>query len=184
MSELRCVIVALLLTFVSASRAAAQELPTSFYQMQVLVKIGDVVDVTDASGHEVRGTVAGLTRSTLALSVDGARRDWTETDITMIRQRRPDPLANGVLWGFGIGAGLGVASLLGGGCEGSVTFLPVCMGIAGAFGAGIGAAVDAAIRREQVIFTRPLAVTGVRFEPFLTSSRRGVLVAVQLTRER
>src|SRR5262245_20878089 len=130
---MRCIspgaLIAFSLTVAGTATAAAQDIPTSFYQMQVLVKTGDVVRVTDNTGREYRGPITELTGSSLALLVGGSRRDLLEADVTLIRRRRRDSLANGLLWGFGIGAGLGVAALLNGGCEGSVRFLPVCMAI-------------------------------------------------------
>ena len=170
--------------------SSVTEIPTSFHQMQVLVSPGDAVRVTDNAGREFRGDMVALTGSSLALSIDGSRRDLLEGDVATIRQRRRDPLTNGMLWGFGIGAGLGAATLLAGGCEGSVQYLPVCMGIAGAFGSGIGAAVDAAIRREQVIYARAGSAGDdrggqrVTFHPLLAPERVGMLVSLQLTPQR
>ena len=170
--------------------SSVTEIPTSFHQMQVLVSPGDAVRVTDNAGREFRGSIVELTRSSLALSVDGSRRDLLEGDVATIRQRRRDPVTNGLLWGFGVGAGLGVVSLLAGGCEGSVEYLPVCMGTAGAIAGGIGAAVDAAIRREHVIYARAISAGDdrgghrVTFYPLLAPERVGMLVSMQLAKQR
>lgn len=170
--------------------SSVTKIPTSFHQMQVLVNPGDAVRVTDNAGREFRGSIAALTGSSLALSIDGSRHDLLEGDVATVRQRRRDPLTNGMLWGFGVGAGLGVVSLLAGGCEGSVEFLPVCMGIAGAMASGVGAAVDAAIQREQVIYARA-GVAGddrggrrLTFHPLLAPARVGLLVSMPLTMQR
>ena len=126
--------------------------------------------------------------ASLALSIDGSRHDLLEGDVATVRQRRRDPLTNGLVWGFGVGAGLGVVSLLAGGCEGSVQFLPVCMGIAGAMASGVGAAVDAAIQREHVIYGRAGSAgddrggRSVTLHPLLAADRVGMLVSMQLTK--
>ena len=131
-----------------------------------------------------------MTGSSLALSIDGSRQDLLEGDVATVRQRRPDPLTNGLLWGFGVGAGLGVVSLLAGGCEGSVQYLPVCMGTAGAIASGIGVAVDAAIRREHVIYARAgsagddRGAQRVMLHPLFAPERVGMLVSLQLTKQR
>ena len=170
--------------------SSVTKIPTSFHQMQVLVNPGDAVRVTDNAGREFRGNIAALTASSLALSIDGSRHDLLEGDVATVRQRRRDPLTNGMLWGFGVGASLGVVSLLAGGCEGSVEFLPVCMGIAGAMASGVGAAVDAAIQREQVIYVRAGSAGDDRhgrrmtLYPVLTAERVGMLVSMPLAKQR
>lgn len=170
--------------------SSVTEIPTSFHQMQVLVNPGDAVRVTDNAGREFRGSIVALSGSSLALSIDGSRHDLLERDIATVRQRRRDPITNGLLWGFGVGAGLGVVSLLAGGCEGSVEFLPVCMGIAGAMASGVGAAVDAAIQRERVIYARAGSAGDDRhgrrmtLYPMLTAERVGMLVSMPLAKQR
>jgi hypothetical protein len=83
----------------------------SFEQLQVLVRPGNTVAVTDAAGSQVAGRIQSLTPSVLSLDVDGTARTFGETEVNLIRQRRGDSLANGAWWGFGIGAGLAVAVL-------------------------------------------------------------------------
>jgi hypothetical protein len=170
--------------------SSVTEIPTSFHQMQVLVNPGDAVHVTDNAGREFRGNIVALAGSSLALSIDGRRHELLEGDVATVRQRRRDPLTNGLLWGFGVGAGLGVVSLLRGGCEGSVQFLPVCMGTAGAMASGIGAAVDAAIRREHFVYARPGSVGDdrsgqrVTIHPLVAAERVGILVSMPLAQQR
>lgn len=87
--------------------ADAQVLAGTFDQLRVLVKPGDTISVIDPTGNEIRGKIETLSSSSMALLVAGRRRDLREDEIDTIRQRRPDSLRNGALWGFGIGAGLG-----------------------------------------------------------------------------
>jgi len=62
----RVVLAAVLLTLV-VTRADAQQLAGSFEQLRVLVKPGEKIRVIDRAGQEVRGTVAELSSSSLAL---------------------------------------------------------------------------------------------------------------------
>jgi hypothetical protein len=69
----------------------------SFDQLRVLVKTGDKVRVTDTGGQDVRGSIADVSSSSLALTVGGSRRTFLEADIAAIHQRRNDcsPTAHG-----------------------------------------------------------------------------------------
>ena len=97
--------VCVLLTAV-ASTTAAQDIPSSFEQLRVLVGAGDTITVTDEAGQEVTGRIAELASSSLGLVVDGVRHNLREEEVRRISQRRQDSLANGALWGFAIGGAL------------------------------------------------------------------------------
>ena len=64
-----------------------------------------------------------------------SRRDLPEGEVHTIRQRRGDSLANGALWGFGVGAGFGlVGGVLAAGDEYSDVsgwFIPVAAALYG-----------------------------------------------------
>lgn len=92
---------ALLCFFLAAltQTAAAQGVAGSFEQLQVLVKPGDTVTVTDATGRETRGKIAELTGSTLALLAGGTRLELRESDVMTIKQLYSDSLADGAIWG-------------------------------------------------------------------------------------
>jgi hypothetical protein len=133
----------------------AQEFAGSFDQLRVLVKAGDRVAVTDASGGEVRGTIADLSRSALALTVDGSQRVFAEPDVATIRQRRSDSLANGAKWGFVVGAGLGLMAglTLAATYDGNGSaFIPILALAYGGIGAGAGAGIDAMHSSQRVIY--------------------------------
>jgi hypothetical protein len=147
----------------SAESTAAQEIAGTFDQLRVLVKVGDRVRVTDTTGRELSGTIAALDLASLGLVSDGVRRNFGADEISTIRQRRPDPLANGAKWGLAVGGGLGlllgVAVSTG---DGTAVLIPI-FGLAyGGIGAGIGAGFDALVSGEQVIYARRI-VMSVRF---------------------
>ena len=98
------------MVLVFAASAAAQDnevgVAASFEQLQVLVTPGNTVTVTDPAGSVTSGRIDSLSSSALSLLVDGTRRTFSDIDVSTIRQRRGDSLANGAWWGFGVGVGL------------------------------------------------------------------------------
>ena len=144
----------------SVGDAGAQELAGTFDQLRVLVKAGDRIRVIDTSGLDIRGTIADIGSSSLALVSDGTRRDLAERDIATIYQRRPDSLANGALWGFGIGAGLGLAGGIALSDIGSsAAIIPIFTLLYGGIGAGIGTGLDAMVSAERVIYARRIVLS-------------------------
>jgi hypothetical protein len=170
-----------LLLLLPGATCEAQELAGSFDQLRVLLKTGDRVRVTDTTGQEVRGSIADLSSSSLALQVAGSRRTFLEGDIAAIHQRRNDSLANGAKWGFAVGAGLGV---LGGIAivseygDGGAALIPILGLVYGAIGSGAGAGIDAMNRGEQAIYARRGAPSKVALRPIVTAGRKGLLASI------
>lgn len=164
-----------------ASTAEGQDVARSLDPLQALVKPGDVVSVADGSGQEVRGTIVSLSPTSLELAVAGAKRNFSASDIGTIRQRRRDSLRNGAFWGLGFGAGLGIypCMLLAGLDEsGETDAVPVCAVLFGGIGAGIGAGLDALVRRSLVIFRGPAASRArLTVSPIVRRDRKGVLLS-------
>ena len=166
----------------SAGQLEAQELAATFDQLRVLVKAGDRIRVVDTSGQETRGTIADIGAASLTLEFDRTRRAFTEPDISTIHQRRSDSLANGALWGFGIGAGLGLFGgiALAGADGSSAAIIPVITFMYAGLGAGIGAGLDAMVSAERVIYARRTTAS-VRLIPIL-NQHRAIGLAVSLSR--
>ena len=91
--------------------AAAQE-ASSFEQLQLQVGPGDNVTVTETDGRTSSGRIIDLSPSSLDISVNGSVRQLSETDVSEIRQRRGDSLANGAITGTLAGLAAGVVSAL------------------------------------------------------------------------
>lgn len=175
---------ALLLT---TSTAEAQQLAGTFNQLVVLVKPGDTVTVTDAAGNQVRGRIEALSSSSMALLVSGMRRELREAEISTIRQRRSDPLKNGALWGFGVGAGLGTMAglAIAGDCSDCLKgwFVPFAAAFYGGIGAGIGVGIDALVEGQQVIYARAQPSSArLTLAPLLARNRKGVLMSWRLAK--
>ena len=85
------------------SPAPAQTVANSFEELWQVLKKGQTVVVTDASGQRTKGKVADISPSSLVVFVPEAR---TFAEGTVKEIRAADPLSNGALIGAGIGTGL------------------------------------------------------------------------------
>ena len=170
---------ALVLISLFATSEVSAQVANSFEQLQVLVKPGDRISVTDVNGTLSQGMIAALSRSTLQLTVAGAPRDLSESDVVMIRQRRRDSLTNGATIGAVVG---GVFGILGGvlacaeqgNCAGSAVF---AVSIFTAMGAGAGVGIDALIVRQQTIYRRGTSGR-LDVKPVFSAGRKGIAFTV------
>jgi hypothetical protein len=175
----------LVVSVAAPTAVAAQGIATTFQELRLLVRPGDNVTVTDVSGREVSGRITDLSASSLALMADGQPREWRETEVATIRQRRGDSLANGALIGLGIGAGvtaIGIAIWVNSDTyEGEVTGGDAVLvtAIYGGLGAAIGTGIDALMTRRQVVFEKRSA-SGIAFQvaPLLTPARTGARLSI------
>jgi len=170
--------IALFLLLALSPRVGAQGVARSFEQLQLLVRVGDAISVRESNGAETAGKIDRLSSSSLTLVTSGRQREFRETDVNTIRQRRGDSLANGALWGLasGVAAGGVFAAVFCGDCSGGV--LAVNALFVGGVGAGIGVGVDALITRRVVIFERPSGAAALGVIPLLGQRRRGVALSV------
>jgi hypothetical protein len=163
--------------------AAAQGIAGSFQELRLLVGPGDTVTLVDPTGQKVSGKITDLSASSLAMMVDGRPREWRETDVVTITQRRGDSLGNGALIGLGVGAALaGIGSAVyaantvgdtGGGEVAAV------IAIYGGIGAGIGTGVDALIAKPRLIFDRRAgAGVSLTIAPEIGRARAGARLSV------
>jgi len=168
------------LLLVTSGWSYAQEPVASFAALQQLVKAGDTVTVSDASGATTKGTIASLTDASLVLRLGADQRTYAESDVSRIRQRRQDSVLNGLLIGAGIGAvfaALGASSCANDfGCnDPAAAFYALGIGV----GAGAGMGIDAAIRGERTIFDRlGSRRTVTRVEPWLGRGGGGARVFI------
>ena len=168
-----------------ASLKAGAQPAQSFEQLQMLVKLGDNVSVTDATGVVTEGQIAGLSSSALRLRVNSMIRDLSESDVNTISQRRPDSLKNGTLIGAGIGLGVGAGILAGfcGGdydCEGNPGEVAGYLALYSGIGAAIGAGVDALIKTKQTIYlgTNRVTLNLHDVRPIISPSRKGASISL------
>ncbi len=153
----------------------AQGQANSFDQLGVLVRAGEKVTVTPATGPPFSGRIASLSPDSLTLLVGKEMRTLQERDVTSIRHRRDDSLANGAAWGLGSGVAAGLAAC------GTCHIGPGLMmgGIFGGIGAGIGVGIDALIRGKVVVYRGRASSGRVVLTPQLAPSHKGVNVSVR-----
>ena len=165
----------------SPQPATAQQ-AHSFEQLQVLVKPGDRIFITDSNLRVTEGRVVGLSRSSLSLRTKTATTDWAESDVMQIRQWRHDSLKNGAIIGTSVGFGLGVLGAYHWCYEWSSCGAGEALAVAafyGGIGAGIGVGLDALIPAKRTIYagrTRT-SLRNIRVKPVAGKSRKGVAVA-------
>lgn len=169
--------------------AAAPAERTERDEIRRLVKIGQKVTITDDGGRQLEGRIGALGPDRLSVA---SRTDVTELAYErIVRIDRPhDGLGNGALWGFGVGAGLGLALVVAeevAECDPAVFFScgdphPVAYVLApaiiGGLGAAVGVAVDALVRREPSIYRRG-STTGIRVLPTFGRGAAGVALSVR-----
>jgi uncharacterized membrane protein YedE/YeeE len=169
--------ITLMFLFLGFHEATAQT-AQSFEQLQMLVKPGDKVSVTDELGVVTEGQIAGLSSALLRLRVNSSIRELSESDVKSIHQRRNDSLKNGALIGTGVGLGIGVFGAVG--CALSEGYCSVGDGVAivainTGVGAAIGVGIDALFKSKETIYLGRTKVTLNRhsIKPILSPSRKG-----------
>lgn len=164
-------------------RASAQPPVRSLDELRSFLKVGDEVRVTDKSGATIQGKVIDLSAGGLGVSVNGVLRNLPESTIRQVRKRRPDSRWNGVLIGAAIGTAAGAITKTRNcgatDCGEGGLVEPGFYFIGAAAGAGAGALVDGAIKKFEVVFIAPSAVSAsLSLLPLLSRQVIGVQVSI------
>ena len=166
--------------------AAAQEPVRDFSQLDTRLKPGDTIWVTDAQGREVKGKIATLGVDRFTLDAGGLRT-FTEADIRLVVERRPDSVGNGALIGMAVGGGVvGIGCVVAVATDGSSDdeagwCLFGAVAYAG-IGAGIGAGIDAMIPGKRLVVYRAPGSAGasharLSIAPVVTRRSKGLAVS-------
>lgn len=160
------------------SRAPAQTVANSFDELRQVLKKGQTVVVTDASGRQTKGKVSDVSPPSLVLLTPEART-FAEGTVTEIR--RPDPLRNGALTGLGVGVGAGIAIVRAMCADGPDCGPSLQVGTAAAgIGAAVGAGIDALLnKRGRVLYRSRQQTLSLRLSPLAGKDRQGILVSVR-----
>lgn len=161
-------------TVLSAAPTVEGPVARSFEQLTLLVRPGDRISVTSASGTRLAGTVTSLSSSALGLQVGAERRTLGENDVATIKRRGTDSLANGARWGLGVGAATGMLAC--GVCHVGPGLMMA--GIYAAIGTGVGVGVDALIKGDLVVYQRQRSSPRVAIVPQLSKSHKAVALTV------
>ena len=184
MSCIRFCLYGVLGVVASMPASASAQVPVgSFAELQSVLKAGDEVRVTDTGGATTQGTVIDLSGRGLNLTVDGRSRTFAEATIRQLGKRRRDSPWNGVLIGAAIGTAAGAITKARNcgatDCGEGGLVDPGFYFIGAAAGAGVGALVDGAIKKFDVVFTAPPpGAASVSFAPLLSRQMIGVRVSV------
>ena len=153
----------------------------AFYQRRLAVRLGDIVTVTDTGWRQIKGKIADLSTSSLALIVARNRRDLPESEVAQIVEDHRHTGA-GAAWGLPAGAAVG--AIYGASCRssewcGAGFFILMEAGLNGGVGAGIGAGVGAGTVTQHVVYQRPgSSARRVTVSPLATRERKGVALTL------
>lgn len=165
------------LTLAMSVESFAQQ-ATSFEQLQVLVKRGDKVYITDSNGKTTEERIESLSNSLLRVTRKGVGRDLTQADVFEIRQWRGDSVKNGAVAGLATGLGFGALIFLDQECTCTGEKLGV-MAIWGGIGAGIGVGIDALIPHKKTIFSNTQTARKLSFKPIVSRTSKGGSVSLR-----
>jgi hypothetical protein len=167
----------------SAGSARAQEVGTSFGDLQKKLKPGATVSVTDSEGKKVKGKLVELSPSSFTLLTGGRRLAFEHDRVQQVARIGRET---------GKGAGLGLLLGAMGGAVMVLTNCNDCGDYAGAFafsaaalfggiGAGVGAAVGHSRTYEEPLYRAPAAATASRFTvtPLISKRGAGLNLALQ-----
>lgn len=160
----------------AAATVHAQDATTSFDQLPQLLRQGETVTVTAASGTVLKGRVVDVSPSALALSVHGQLREYAADDVLKITRTRTASIGKGAAWGAGIGAGFfGILGVMAGGSDCAECLTRQVLMSTG-ISAGIGAGFAALSISEHLLFVKPSRSVRLNVAPAISASRKGVLL--------
>jgi hypothetical protein len=169
----------------ATSHASAQVTARNFQELGLKVRpVTPCTSPTTGESKEQEAQILELTPSLLAVSVGGARRDLSESNLSRIRQCLPDSRKNGALIGFLVGASGSTAGAVSiaspsGSCKGG------CIAANAAYGGGLGALVglgiDSLVQGRKDIYVRADSrpSRGVEVRPLASSAVRGLRVSLR-----
>lgn len=143
------------------------------------LRVGDEVRVETVGGGVWEGKIEGIDEEHLRLH--DRTVDLGEEGPMRIDFRRSDPLWNGGLIGFGVGAGLFgglvVSICRSEDCDGSAMLQGVLF--SGAVGAGIGMLADAFTKKRTTVYVSADGAKTLTLVPYLSRDERGVLLRLR-----
>ena len=167
------ILLALVTVVATSSLAGAQDI--SFDRLALLVNQGDTITVTDADGRRLHGQILDLSPSTLTLQTGAIRHELDGSEVSVVRGRERDPLRNGALIGFAVGAGYVVSLAVRYRIDDpAMVYFAFLMGGAGA---GIGVGLDSLHEDSRVIYRAAPSDRRLTVSPVLSPERQGLSVS-------
>jgi hypothetical protein len=155
--------------FAFPAAASAQAVARTFDELNVRVRPGETVYVTDNQSRTIDGLLLTVSADALVMEAASGRVTLSVAQVDRVRVRRRDSLKNGILGGLAAGAAGGaLAALLTDGhdrpsmqctffCDGFFSTgqaIGAGMLVGGVLGIGAGAAIDAAIKERRLVYEK------------------------------
>jgi len=164
----------IVIVLAAAAVPASAQYAATFDELPGATKPGQKLLVFDDEGNEIRGRLAGVTADTVTLRVKEGTRELTRDHITLIRTPSQDSVLNGAAIGAAVTGGFMLLSFMEcDNCTGVGTFV---LGAA-AWGAGIGAIIDACILTPRDVYRAGKRHVDVR--PVVTPNARGATLSLR-----
>jgi len=138
----------------TGSPAKGQEVATTFEELRRLIKIDESISVTDSAGATHKGRLASLSASSLQLRQgSGPWTAFTERDVNNVAAVRRDPLWNGMMIGFAVGAT--PVALIGGATSARGSDVAAVATAYGTIGLLTGLLIDVVNKESITIYIHP-----------------------------
>jgi hypothetical protein len=150
--------------------------------MPLVIRDGRTVWVTSLDGREQKGRLMVITPTEVLLRTTGQQVTTIRVD-QVRRIEAQDGIGDGVRTGALIGGGIYAPLWLSWvaacdiGCDGSLPYALLSIGMGAGIGAGIGACADAMVTRREVLFVRS-GTAGTSLRPMLSSSFVGARLTI------
>lgn len=125
------------------SLASSQTVASCFEELAGRLHPGDTVWVMDGANREVRGEFVELSQASLALLVNGDRREWAAVDVKRIKRAtksQPNAFARETFAAAGS-------------CD-DIECLPATLVLVGV--AALGDSIDSLVRRPKIVYQAPV----------------------------
>jgi hypothetical protein len=159
----------------AASPAKGQEVATTFEDLRLTVRIDEPVLVTDSTGATHKGRLASLSASSLQLRQgSGPWTAFAEQDVNNVATVRRDPLWNGMMIGFAVGAT--PVALVGAAASAPGSDVAAVSAAYGTIGLLTGLLIDVVNKQTVAIYVHPpqSRSSRIRFAPLYSRARIGL----------
>jgi hypothetical protein len=185
-----------LAVFAFPAVASAQAVARTFDELNVRVRSGETVYVTDNQSRTIDGLLLTVSTDALVMEAASGRVTLSVAQVDRVRVRRRDSLKNGILEGLAAGAAGGaLAALLTDShdrpstqctffCAGIFStgqVIAAGMLVGGVLGIGAGTAIDAVIKERRLVYEKASAAPQARLvvAPLVRRGGAGVVAIVR-----
>jgi len=185
-----------LAVFAFPAAVSAQTVARTFDELNVRVRSGETVYVTDNQSRTIDGVLLTVSADALVMEAASGRVTLSVAQVDRVRVRRRDSLKNGILGGLAAGAAGGaLAALLTDGhdrpstqctffCDGFFStgqVIAAGMLVGGVVGIGAGAAIDASIKERRLVYEKASGAPQTRLviAPLVRRGGAGVVAIVR-----